>query len=227
MAMALAFTEEDLSLGFFKMKPWKRAPLRSRLAPSPRSVSRRPTAPFLLSDQSPRGVCGGAATVLAFVLRRRRTSLRAAQQQEYLEEFDALGKELTGKAVVVGWDPGPKQAAATSEGPAFTPEESMEELEGLCSTLGIEVKERVLQRWRPYSGRLPIGSGKAEELRQQVKYDPELGVVVFDQDMSYRMLMTLKGRIAPGGECVILDRTSLILRRSLRNGRVPRRPSCR
>eukprot|EP00913_Durusdinium_trenchii_P017917 g16836.t1 len=58
----------------------------------------------------------------------------------------------------------------------------MEELEGLCKTLGLEVKECVLQQWRPTQGRLPIGSGKAEELRQQVKYDPEIGVVVFDQE---------------------------------------------
>ncbi|CAK9015457.1 GTPase HflX (GTP-binding protein HflX) [Durusdinium trenchii] len=134
------------------------------------------------------------------------------QQQEYLEEFDALGRELTGKAIIVGWDPGRKNRVASPDGPSFSPEESMEELEGLCKTLGLEVKECVLQQWRPTQGRLPIGSGKAEELRQQVKYDPEIGVVVFDQDMSYRMLMTLKGRIAPNGECVILDRTSLILR---------------
>lgn len=123
-----------------------------------------------------------------------------------------MGRELTGKAIIVGWDPGPKQKKATDDGPVFSPKESMAELEGLCDTLGVEVKEKVLQQWRPYSGRLPIGTGKAEEMRQQVKYDPEVGVVVFDQDMSYRMLMTLKGRIAPNGECVILDRTSLILR---------------
>eukprot|EP00435_Cladocopium_sp_Y103_P042292 s1667_g11.t1 len=144
--------------------------------------------------------------------RLRGIRLRAEpQQQEYLEEFDALGRELTGKAIIVGWDPGPNRKA-TNDGPVFSPKESMAELEGLCDTLGVEVKEKVLQQWRPYSGRLPIGTGKAEEMRQQVKYDPEVGVVVFDQDMSYRMLMTLKGRIAPNGECVILDRTSLILR---------------
>lgn len=130
-----------------------------------------------------------------------------------MEEFDALGRELSGKAVIVGWDPGPKKRAASAAyGPSFSPEESLEELENLCGTLGVEVKERVLQQWRPTSGRMPIGSGKADELRQQVKYDPELGVVVFDQALSFRMLMTLKGQIAPEGECVILDRTSLILR---------------
>ena len=38
-------------------------------------------------------------------------------------------------------------------------------------------------RWRPTSGRLPIGTGKAEEMKQQVKYDPEIGVIVFDQEI--------------------------------------------
>ncbi|CAL1139616.1 unnamed protein product [Cladocopium goreaui] len=131
--------------------------------------------------------------------------------QDLLAEFGSE-QNRNNKNTWRSWDPGPKQKKATDDGPVFSPKaepaerggamgESMAELEGLCDTLGVEVKEKVLQQWRPYSGRLPIGTGKAEEMRQQVKYDPEVGVVVFDQDMSYRMLMTLKGRIASLGRC--------------------------
>eukprot|EP00439_Symbiodinium_sp_Y106_P016843 s4267_g2.t1 len=106
-----------------------------------------------------------AASAAAIALWRRQSrskSLRpwglcAQGDGEYMEEFDALG-----------WDPGPKKRAASAAyGPSFSPEESLEELENLCGTLGVEVKERVLQQWRPTSGRMPIGSGKADELRQQ------------------------------------------------------------
>lgn len=133
---------------------------------------------------------------------------------EYLEEFDALGKELNGKAILVGWDPDPRSRKQLSSdfGPPFSPEESLEELKTLCKTLGIETKHCVLQQWRPESTRLAIRAGKAEEIRNQVKYDSEIGLVVFDQDMTFKMLMTAKGKIAPHDECVILDRTSLILR---------------
>eukprot|EP00930_Biecheleria_cincta_P015675 TRINITY_DN12995_c0_g1_i1.p1 TRINITY_DN12995_c0_g1~~TRINITY_DN12995_c0_g1_i1.p1 ORF type:complete len:527 (+),score=93.66 TRINITY_DN12995_c0_g1_i1:165-1745(+) len=145
------------------------------------------------------------------VCQRRTVAVRAG---EYLEEFDALSKELTGKAILVGWDPGPKERKRSwsALGPPFSPEESLEELETLCKTLGLEVKDRVLQQWRPESSRLAIRPGKAEEIHNQVKSDSEIGVVVFDQDMTFRMMLMAQGKIAPHGECVILDRTSLILR---------------
>jgi len=130
---------------------------------------------------------------------------------EGVEVSDALGKDLSGKAILVGWDPGRQRRKANE--PVWSPEESLDELEVLCKSLDIEVKERVLQKWRPELGReFPIGRGKQEELRQQVKYDDEIGLVVFDKDLSYKALLKLKGRIAPLGEAVLLDRTSLILR---------------
>ncbi|CAE7763555.1 unnamed protein product [Symbiodinium necroappetens] len=136
-----------------------------------------------------------AASAAAITLWRRQPrskSLRplglcAQGDGEYMEEFDALGRELSGKAVIVGWDPGPKKRAASAAyGPSFSPEESLEELENLCGTLGVEVKERVLQQWRPTSGRMPIGSGKADELRQQemlllVREDMMLAIVMFER----------------------------------------------
>lgn len=130
---------------------------------------------------------------------------------EGVETSDVLGKDLTGKAILIGWDPGPQDLKPDE--PPWSPQESLDELEVLCHSLDIEVKERVLQKWRPDRGKhLPIGRGKTDELRQQVKYDPEVGIVIFDKDLSFRSILTLKGRIAPEGEAVLLDRTSLILR---------------
>jgi len=144
----------------------------------------------------------------------------ARRASEGVEVSDVLGKELMGKAILVGWDPGPQERKPDE--PPFSPEESLDELEVLCNSLNLEVKERVLQKWRPDRSRhLPLGRGKTEELRQQVKYDPEIGVVVFDKDLSYRSLLTLKGRIAPQNQAVLIDRTSLILRIFAARARTP------
>lgn len=140
---------------------------------------------------------------------RRGGSVVSLRASEGVEMSDALGKELTGRALCVGYDPGPDRNPG--EAP-WSPEESLDELAVLCQALDVQVKEKVLQKWRPDRGTLPIGKGKIAELREQVRTDPEIGVVIFDKDLTYRALMTLKGRIDPSGEVVIMDRTSLILR---------------
>jgi len=95
----------------------------------------------------------------------------------------------------------------------WSPQESMEELEVLCKTLNLEVADRILQKFSPgRKGRLPVGKGKIQELREQVEADPEIAAVIFDQDLPFRSLLSLKGRIAPESDVTILDRTSLILR---------------
>lgn len=170
--------------------------------------------PFVATSAAQWKLSKRSSTASRKGVRPNRTAVFAMEDprgNEYMEDFDTLGKEIKGKAILVGWDPGPK-GGKKEDVPPFSPKESLEELENLCKSINIEVKDRILQRWRPEHGRLPIGKGKAEELRQQVKYDPEIGVVVFDQDMSVKTLLTMKGRIAPYGECVIMDRTSLILR---------------
>jgi len=148
--------------------------------------------------------------------RRGQRLLVAAQagQEEYLEDFDALSAELNGKALLIGWDPGRKYQKRMSSqfGPNFSAKESLEELETLCKTLGLEVKETFMQQWRPTFKSFPIGKGKLESMRVQAASDPELGVIIFDMDMPPRVLLTVKGMVAPEGECVVMDRTSLILR---------------
>lgn len=123
---------------------------------------------------------------------------------------DALGKELRGDAIIVGWDPGPQERKPAE--PPWSPKESLDELELLCEALSITVKDKVLQQWRPDRGRLPLGRGRLEQLNKQVEADPDVGIVIFDKDLSMKELLTLKGRIAPTDDCVIIDRTSLILR---------------
>lgn len=129
---------------------------------------------------------------------------------EGIEVSDALGKELQGSAILVGCDPGPQERKP--EEPPWSPKESLDELEALCKSLDVEVRERMLQQWRPGRGTVPLGRGKIEELRDRIAADPDIGVVVFDCDLSIKALISLKGRLSPDGGCVILDRTSLILR---------------
>lgn len=132
--------------------------------------------------------------------------------QAGFEVSDALGKNLKGQALLVGGGLGP-QNVKTPGCPTWSPEDSLDELEALCDSLDIKVKDRVWQQWRPHLGsRLPVGRGKQDEIRQQVRYDPDIGIVVFDMDLSFRSLMTLKGRIDPDDNAVLMDRTSLILR---------------
>jgi len=137
-----------------------------------------------------------------------------ASQDDYLEDFDALNAELDGKALLIGWDPSRKykQQMSSQFGPNFSAKESLEELQTLCKTLGLEVKEKFLQQWRPTFRSFPIGKGKLESLRVQAASDPDLGVIIFDMDMPPRVLLSVKGLVAPEGECVVMDRTSLILR---------------
>lgn len=147
----------------------------------------------------------------AVALRGGATALRASFSAAGSDSSDPLGKDIAGKAIIVGWDPGPGERKPDE--PPWSPEDSLDELEALCDSLNIEVQGRVFQRWRPdRNTAFPIGKGKIAELRQMVQDDPEVGVVVFDNELSYRALLSLKGRIAPEGECVILDRTSLIMR---------------
>jgi len=138
------------------------------------------------------------------------TPIRATTAGGGIELSDTLAKELRGKALLIGWDPGP-QKLGPDEVP-WSAEESMDELEVLCKTLGIETKDRVLQRFQRSLKNKALGKGKIEEVKQKVKYDNEIGVVVFDRDLPPRELLSLTGRIAPDEDCIVMDRTSLILR---------------
>ena len=83
---------------------------------------------------------------------------------------------------------------------------SLEELERLAETAGLQVLDRVLQVRRQYDGRYVIGQGKLKEILVRAM---QLGaeVLVFDGELSPSQLRN----IATDTELKVLDRTQLIL----------------
>ncbi len=83
---------------------------------------------------------------------------------------------------------------------------SLDELERLAQTAGLQVMDRVLQVRRAYDGRYVIGQGKLKEILVRAM---QLGaeVLVFDGELSPSQLRN----IATDTELKVLDRTQLIL----------------
>lgn len=83
---------------------------------------------------------------------------------------------------------------------------SLEELERLAGTAGLQVLDRVLQVRRELDGRTLVGQGKLKELIVRCMH---LGaeLLVFDQELSPSQLRN----IADATELKVLDRTQLIL----------------
>ena len=89
---------------------------------------------------------------------------------------------------------------------AASVDESLEELAVLAESAGAEVVDRMLQsREAPQAATL-IGSGKVEELAQQVKAT-SIDVVIFDRDLTPTQQRNLEASL----ECKVVDRTQLIL----------------
>ncbi len=97
---------------------------------------------------------------------------------------------------------------------------SLDELDRLAQTAGLQVMDRVLQVRRQYDGRYVIGQGKLKEVLVRAM---QLGaeVLVFDGELSPSQLRN----IATDTELKVLDRTQLILdifakRASTREGKL-------
>lgn len=87
-------------------------------------------------------------------------------------------------------------------------EESLEELEQLANTAGLEVVGRTTQQLERINPATFIGRGKTEELQwlhRQLGFD----VLVFDDELSPRQLRELENAL--GENVKVLDRTALIL----------------
>lgn len=102
------------------------------------------------------------------------------------------------KAVLVGVD---------TPGTGRGIDESLDELERLADTAGLEVVGRVVQRLDSPVAATYIGSGKVEEVAAMVR-DLEAGVVIFDDDLTPSQQQNIESRIK---ETKIGDRTALIL----------------
>lgn len=91
-------------------------------------------------------------------------------------------------------------------GPATAAHASLDELERLCDTAGLNVLDRVLQVRRQIDGRFVIGEGKLQEVLVRAM---QLGAhgLVFDQELSPSQLRN----VAEATELKVLDRTQVIL----------------
>ena len=92
--------------------------------------------------------------------------------------------------------------------PLLSAEESLDELELLAETAGLQVVGRAVQRAHRINPATFIGSGKAQEIKLLVE-DLEVDVVVFDDELSPRHQRELEEIF--GEEVLLLDRSGLIL----------------
>ena len=112
--------------------------------------------------------------------------------------------------IVIGVTTGPRAVASAS----------LDELERLCGTAGLQVEDRVLQVRKKIDGRFVIGKGKLQQvLIRAMQLDAE--VLVFDEELAPSQLRN----IATATELKVLDRTQVILdifakRASTREGKL-------
>src|SRR5215831_12386719 len=99
-------------------------------------------------------------------------------------------------------------ADVRGERPLIPVEDSLDELELLAKTAGIEVVGRAIQHLRQVDPATFIGSGKVEEIRESVA-SLDADVVIFDDELSPRHQRELEKVF--GEELLILDRSALIL----------------
>jgi GTPase len=104
----------------------------------------------------------------------------------------------TEKTVLVG--------LITQHQPEHKAKEYLDELAFLAETAGAEVVNSFLQRCEGPNSITFVGTGKLEEIRQYIE-DNEVGMVVFDDDLSSKQVRNIEHVL----QVKILDRTNLIL----------------
>lgn len=113
-----------------------------------------------------------------------------------------ITEELTEQAIMVGVRLGPETHQLLSV------EDSLQELEMLAETAGIEVVGSVTQSLNRPNSRTYIGKGKLEELKLLAE-ELNAKVVLFDDELSPRHQRELEKEFP--GDYKVLDRTALIL----------------
>jgi GTP-binding protein HflX len=88
-------------------------------------------------------------------------------------------------------------------------EESLNELAQLAGTAGIIVEGRVIQKCLRENPVTYVGKGKLEELRQELSLNPDLGMLIFDDELSPGQQRNIEKTL--GEQIQVLDRTALIL----------------
>ncbi len=85
--------------------------------------------------------------------------------------------------------------------------EHLDELEFLAMTAGAEIVKRVVQKLPHPDQRSFIGSGKVKEIAEYIEMNPEISMVIFDDDLSGKQTYHLEEAL----KVKIIDRSSLIL----------------
>lgn len=88
-----------------------------------------------------------------------------------------------------------------------TLEEHLDELEFLALTAGAETKERFVQNLPHPDARTFVGKGKLQEIADYLERHEEIGLVIFDDDLTGKQTNILEETL----KVKIVDRTSLIL----------------
>jgi len=90
----------------------------------------------------------------------------------------------------------------------LTLEDSMDELELLANTAGVEVLGRITQNLDKPNSKTYLGSGKVEELKMLAE-ELSANIIIFDEELSPRNQRELEEIL--GNDIKIIDRTALIL----------------
>ena len=112
------------------------------------------------------------------------------------------------RAILVGLDlKSPRRNKTAGAGvPAFSAEESIEELQTLAISAGASVAETILQSRPAPDAATLIGSGKVEELVGTIRLH-EADLVLFDAELTPTQQRNLENAL----DCKVIDRTQLIL----------------
>lgn len=117
------------------------------------------------------------------------------------EQDDGLTRQPAERGFLVGVD-------LRQSRPLIRVDDSLDELELLAHTAGIETVGRATQRLNQIDPATFIGSGKTEEIRETVE-QLQANVVIFDDELSPRHQRELENVF--GDEVKVLDRSALIL----------------
>nr|WP_321375314.1 GTPase HflX [uncultured Bacteroides sp.] len=85
--------------------------------------------------------------------------------------------------------------------------EYLEELAFLAETAGAEVVRKFTQRLDTANSVTFVGKGKLQEIKEFITENEEIGMVIFDDELSAKQLRNIEAEL----QVKILDRTSLIL----------------
>ena len=85
--------------------------------------------------------------------------------------------------------------------------EYLEELAFLAETAGAEVVHKFTQRLDTANSVTFVGKGKLQEIKEYITENEEIGMVIFDDELSAKQLRNIEAEL----QVKILDRTSLIL----------------